>query len=203
MVKSERTQIQQHIIDIMETHFPESGFPDKVISNDKYIIIISRMCDDSIEYKHKDYREDNFKNINLFSKVDLKFIANIKMKYWSYNSVFFNDLIFFASGVYGDYLRGELFCYDIKNNLTIKCSDESRPIHWLALKDNLMEVYTFKSTGYYESEQELFKVINPTADLFFDWDKEEFVNFNEDDLEQLLNMDSTEKRLTDLITLIP
>ena len=199
---SERTHIKQQIIDIMDNHFPESGFPDQIIFNEKYIIIISRMCDDSIEYKHKDYREDNFKNINLFSKADLNFIANIKMKYWSYNAVFFNDLIFFSSGVYGDYLRGELICYDIKNNLTIKCSDESRPVHWLALKDNLMEVYTFKSTGYYESDKEMFHVINPSTDLFFEWNKESFVPFSEDDLEDLLNEDSLDKRLNTLNFLI-
>ena len=174
---SERTHIQQQIINIMDNHFPESGFPDKIIFNEKYIIIISRMCDDSIRYRHKDYIEKNLKNINLFSKTDLKFIANIRMKYWSYNAVFFNDLIFFSSGVYGDYLRGELICYDIKNNIKIKCSDESRPVHWLALKENLMEVYTFKSTGYYEYEQEMFTVIDPTTNLFMDWNKEQFVTF--------------------------
>ena len=199
---SERTHTKQQIIDIMDNHFPESGFPDQIIFNEKYIIIISRMCDDSIEYKHKHYEEESLKNISLYNKNDLKFIANIKMKYWSYNAVFFNDLIFFSSGVYGDYLRGELICYDIKNNLTIKCSDESRPVHWLALKENVLEIYTFKPTGYYESNKEIFHVINPSTDLFFEWDKESFVPFSEDDLEDLLNEDSPEKRLQNLISLI-
>ena len=198
----DRHEITQQIIDIIETHFPESGFPDTVIADEKYIVIMSRMCDESINYKHRNYKEENFKNISIYSKTDLKFIADIKTKHWSYNAVIYNDLIYFATGVYGDYLRGELLCFDILNNKLIKCSDESRPIHWLNLKENLLEVYTFKSTSYYESDKELFQVINPTAELFFDWNNEEFVTFDEDDLEELLNEDSVYSRLEKLKKLI-
>ena len=198
----ERHQVTQQIIDIIETHFPESGFPDVVIADDKYIVIMSRMCDDSIHYKHKNYKVENFKNISIYNKSDLKFIADVKTKHWSYRAIIYKDLIFIATGVYGDYLRGELLCFDVLNNKLIKCSDESRPVQWLNLKENLLEVYTFKPTGYYERENELFHAINPTADLFFDWNKEEFVTFDEDELDELLNEDSVYLRLEKLKNLI-
>ena len=198
----ERHQVTQQIIDIIETHFPESGFPDVVIADDKYIVIMSRMCDDSIHYKHKNYKVENFKNISIYNKSDLKFIADVKTKHWSYRAIIYKDLIFIATGVYGDYLRGELLCFDVLNNKLIKCSDESRPVQWLNLKENLLEVYTFKPTGYYERENELFHAINPTADLFIDWNNEEFTTFDEDELDILCNEDSIYLRLKKLKKLI-
>ena len=199
---SERTTTQQEIIDIIETHFPASGLPNKIVVDENYIAISSWLCNLSIEYQHKDFVSKNDR-ICIYDRKTLTLIHQFQPKYHAYTFVILGDLIFIATGVYGDYLRGELLCFDASAKEVIKCADEKRPVHWLVLKDNLMEIFTYKSTGYYESEAEKFIVINPDRNLFFDFDNEEFTSFDEDDMEEIINEDSNEKRLQLLKTLIP
>ena len=197
---NERTETQQAIIDIIEAHFPESGLPNKIVVDENYIAISSWLCNLSIEYQHKDFVSKNDR-ICIYDRRTLMLIHQFQPKYHAYTFVPIADLIFIATGIYGDLLRGELLCFDASTKEVIKCSDEKRPVHWLALKDNLMEIYTYKSTGYYERDAEKFVVINPNKNLFFDFDKEEFTAFDEDDMEELINEDSTENRLQLLKTL--
>jgi hypothetical protein len=189
-----RTEKQQSIIDIMSHFFPESGYPDKIVVNETHILIISRLIDLSIGYQHKNYIED-LNSVVLYDRKTLKFITQIKTKYPCYNAVFFNENIFLSSGVYGDYLAGELLCFNIPSKTLMKCSDEKRPVHWLVKTENRLDIYTYKSAGYYENDAQKFHVINPTEKLFFDFDADEFEPFEEDEIEENINQDNVQNRL--------
>ncbi len=197
----ERTELEQQIIDLVTDNFPETGYPTKVITDEKYIIIASHLCLDGIGYRHKDFNKKS-DCITIYNKSTLQLLATVPTKYPCYNAVVFEDVIYMATGIFGDGLNGMLLGYDALHNKTFQCSDNSRPVMWLKMKENLMEVYTFKSTGYYESEPQLFHVINPFTSLFFKWEKEEYVPFDENELDIIVNNDSDIKRFERLKNLI-
>jgi hypothetical protein len=196
-----RTQIEQETLTIMEQHFPESGFPDKVIVEQDYIIIISRLCDASKNYQHKDYDESNFRRICVYDFKTKVHLFNYDSNIGILNAVIQNDILYFGTCIYGDRVTGQLFSCNIKTKQIQVLSDESRAVHWILKNgDDSLHVYCYHPTGYYQRDAELYHFNTQLS--FLNYNELPFIVFEEDDIEAIINEDNSDLRLARLMDLL-
>lgn len=169
---SGRTPEQQQIIELLSDYFPESGYPRQIIWNKDFIVIASSLVDLSIGVKHHDY--ENKVNIPayricIYRSHDLKTLNVFDIEFPSNSIVIENNIIFIGAGFYGDSPKGKLMAINMDSPELLTCSDLSRPIGLIKkINSGTLEVYTYKSTGYHEGQNEILK-FSITGDLYLDY----------------------------------
>jgi hypothetical protein len=129
----------------------------------------------------------------------LALIHAFEPQFPAYNAFILHPFIYIATGIYGDRVMGELLEFDTKTKQIRACTDTSKAVHWLVKKRHKIDVYTYQSTGYYETKAGLF-CFEPLKNKDLDYQSvetlhETSVPFAEDDIEAIINKDNTQKRL--------